>query len=392
MSPKPTLRLSLSLALSSLVLAGCPADGGVVDVCANPNLVCDDANACTADSCDPRIGCVNEPIGCDDGDACTSDRCDPRIGCVSTPVSCNDGNLCTADTCDPVFGCTHTDISANCDDGNACTANSCNPSVGCVTTFVDCNDGNPCTADSCNSATGCRNVPRADGTPCNSGSGLCQAGVCMPASLLEFMEDFESFDPNAPSILGDTGWLAFGDVFDGSTMHLLDAYGPDPAPNGAAAFSVIVSGEGEAAQGERQLSVFSDHENTDHAAGNLVAGTAYWERTITVADVGRTIRVAFDAKRGSINDPGDSLCPCGGVADVFIETLDPATGFATTSLVAEDTSALPDAWARYELSLPIETSFVGHLLRVGFTAIASDCQPSSNFYDNVEVRSTPTLP
>ena len=49
-------------------------------------LDCDDANACTVDTCDPLVGCINTPINCDDGNACTVDTCDPLIGCISTPI------------------------------------------------------------------------------------------------------------------------------------------------------------------------------------------------------------------------------------------------------------------------------------------------------------------
>ena len=492
-----THRLSLWLVLLlALALTGCPDDGGDVDLCGNPDLVCDDSSACTEDSCDPVLGCVNDPISCTDANACTAESCDPAIGCVSTPVSCNDGNLCTSDECDSVIGCINTDISASCDDGSACTVDSCNPALGCVNALINCDDGNPCTADSCRSATGCRSLPVADGAPCNAGLGQCLAGICEPVdcfddqgcddsnactadqcnletnacvhvdtseacddgnactadscapstgcsnldvsascddvndcttdscepaigcvaenaangtpcaggagmcsagicqlqSVEEYEQDFESLDADDPTALGDDDWLVFGNVFDGTTMALLYGYGPNPAPNDGAAFSAIVSGQGGAEQGDQQLSVYSDYNNTDHANGNLIESTVYRERPITAADVGRTIRFAFDAKRGNINDPQDPLCPCSSTATGFIKTLDPTAGFATTNLVSEDTTALPEAWNRYELSLPIDAGLVGQLLQVGFTATATNYEPSGNLYDNVVVTSGPPLP
>ncbi|GEM_PF-4702092 len=47
---------------------------------------CDDGNPCTADACDPAVGCTHTPVVCDDGDASTVDSCDPATGCVYTPV------------------------------------------------------------------------------------------------------------------------------------------------------------------------------------------------------------------------------------------------------------------------------------------------------------------
>ena len=173
--------------------------------CVNTPISCDDGNACTADSCDPATGCVNAPISCDDNNACTADSCDPTSGCVNTPISCDDGNACTDDSCDTVLGCQHT--PTNCDDGNACTADSCNPATGCVNTPISCDDGIPCTVDSCDPATGCVNAPddgacddtnecTADicdpdggcindpgplnGSPCDGGAGTCQNGACDP--------------------------------------------------------------------------------------------------------------------------------------------------------------------------------------------------------------------
>lgn len=86
---------------------------------------CADAEDCTADSCNPQVGCVFAPIilpgGCDDRTVCTvSDQCVNGV-CAGTPISCDDGNYCTDDLCDPVSGCYHEDNDLLCSDGNACT-------------------------------------------------------------------------------------------------------------------------------------------------------------------------------------------------------------------------------------------------------------------------------
>ena len=69
--------------------------------------VCDDGDACTADSCDPLSGeCTNVPQGCDDGLGCTDDLCDPASGeCVFTDIPCDDEDLCTTDSCSEGSGC-----------------------------------------------------------------------------------------------------------------------------------------------------------------------------------------------------------------------------------------------------------------------------------------------
>jgi hypothetical protein len=214
-----------------------PADG-VCKMGAAP--ICDDGNACTADTCEPTAGCEHTPLSgttCSDGNACTSldtcvlgtcvgtpvvctdlnacngvETCNPATGCVAgTPVNCDDNNPCTADSCDAVTGaCSHvplTGVACNdnsactsgdtcqlgickgtpivCDDNNACNGlESCDPSSGCVAgTPLDCDDGNTCTNDSCDAVQGCVNAPLPNGTVCNDSdlctvNDTCQSGIC----------------------------------------------------------------------------------------------------------------------------------------------------------------------------------------------------------------------
>ncbi len=160
--------------------AGCD-DGTVctaVDVCANglckgtQPLVCDDANPCTSDWCDPALGCQHAPLqaACDDGNKCTGDDQCAAGQCKGGPaVSCDDSNGCTDDSCEPLAGCKHTPNTALCDDSNACTSGdkceggACKPGAA-----ITCNDAKPCTTDTCEPATGCVYVPI---TPC-CGNGV----------------------------------------------------------------------------------------------------------------------------------------------------------------------------------------------------------------------------
>ncbi len=103
-----------------------------------PVLACDDANPCTADTCQPKVGCVHVQLGspCDDGNPCTAgDVCAAGAckagtavsGCVCKPGAgqgCDDANPCTVDTCDAKLGCKHAPLAGGvaCDDGNACTS------------------------------------------------------------------------------------------------------------------------------------------------------------------------------------------------------------------------------------------------------------------------------
>ncbi len=78
----------------------------------NPQT-CNDNNPCTDDACDSKKGCAHlaNEATCTDNDACTEgDHC-VLTQCISgIKVSCNDANDCTADTCDVTKGCVHQSL------------------------------------------------------------------------------------------------------------------------------------------------------------------------------------------------------------------------------------------------------------------------------------------
>lgn len=376
-----------SVAINELIQAvnsalnGCPSD------CDD----CDDGNACTMDVCE-NGQCVYPAVACqDDGNECTAESCDSVSGCGSSAVedgtSCAGGNgECAGGAC-MTFECVDDD---SCDDGNTCTANTCISNM-CMSTNVVCeDDGNECTVEACDPGSGCGSSNKDDGTSCDGGAGSCRGGVCLPPVQLEYQQNFESLDPMDSKALADDGWKVFGNVFDGVTYKY--GYGAFPAPNGGPAFCAVDSAQGGAEQGDQQLSIYNDYNNMDHAKGYLIESNVFRERRIKADEVGKTLVFSFDAKRGNINDPADPLCPCTSTAFAFIKTLNPAAGFATTNLVKQETTAIPQMWDRYTLSLPIDAGLVNQLLQVGFTSTATRYQPSGVFYDNLEVGNVPTVP
>jgi alpha-tubulin suppressor-like RCC1 family protein len=146
--------------------------------------VCDDANPCTTDACDPQKGCqfVDNSAPCDDGDACTyADAC-AGGGCKGKGFSCADGNPCTDDSCDPATGCAFLPNAASCTDGSACSiGDQCKGGVCLPGAATNCDDSNACTTDACDLATGCtytlNEAPCSDGNACTTGD-LCQGGAC----------------------------------------------------------------------------------------------------------------------------------------------------------------------------------------------------------------------
>jgi hypothetical protein len=183
----------------------CDADGSLCsakDVCvdgkctAGATLGCDDKNACTDDSCDPKKGCqytVNT-APCDaDGNACTqSDVCDSGACIAGKKKVCDDQEVCTKDVCDSATAqCSFTPIVQSCSDDNACTTgDTCGKDPGsgkqtCVPgNAVSCDDDNPCTVDGCDMAKGCTHAVDTSlkatcysGDPKTAGKGECKPGV-----------------------------------------------------------------------------------------------------------------------------------------------------------------------------------------------------------------------
>ena len=184
---------------------------------------CDDNNGCTADSCDPTLGCVNSAVSgsCDDDNPCTPESVCTGGVCHPTIENCDDNNPCTTDTCLPELGCAHVAFEGPCEDGDACTGDDtcinstcvpgtalwcdddtvctddhCDSVFGCYHTVVQnaccagavhlCNDDNPCTEDACDSnSLACTNTaiagPCDDDNPCTINDGciesLCEGGA-----------------------------------------------------------------------------------------------------------------------------------------------------------------------------------------------------------------------
>ena len=219
----------------------------------------------------------------------------------------------------------------------------------------------------------------------------------------EYQQNFELLDQASPTALGDNpsppwgaGWLIFGFVTEPDGTFV-EQYGTFPAPNGTDGFSGIALGQGGPEQGEQQLVIFSDYGNTaQQMAGRRVEASTYRERTIAATDVGTTITFSFDAKRGNINNPADPTCisgnaeetpnpPCDSTAQAFVRTLLPPS-FIQTNLKFVNTTALPETWARYSITLgPIVPDLEGQILQFGFAATASNFEPSGVFYDNILV-------
>ncbi len=114
------------------------ADHGAVRKLLIAQPLCDDGQACTADSCDPATGvCLHAALA--DGTACTTGvPCTVGETCLAATCqgggakNCDDSNVCTTDACTIATGvCTHANAAGACTDGNACTTNDTCVSGAC---------------------------------------------------------------------------------------------------------------------------------------------------------------------------------------------------------------------------------------------------------------------
>lgn len=203
---------------------------------------------------------------------------------------------------------------------------------------------------------------------------LCVVSTASRADLAPYNQDFEGLVQTDPAALANDGWKVFGNVF-GPDWSYWYGYGPFPAPNGGPGFCGIDVGQGGPAQGDQQLVVYNDYNNGAHGAGAYIEANVFHEQTIGAADVGKTYRFEFDARRGNI----------GGIttAKAFFKTLDPAANYALTNFIWVDMTNVPDAWGSYSLDISIDPSLQGQLLQFGFLNLATFYQGSGIFYDNI---------
>lgn len=206
------------------------------------------------------------------------------------------------------------------------------------------------------------------------------------AQVEVFAQDFEGMDLLDTAALSSDGWIGSVNVFDEFFLTYLYGYYGYPAANDPALpqGSILVTGQGDVAQGNNQLAVFSDYSNGEHATtANVFETYVYREAAITSANVGQTLVFTFDASAGDISGASQAFA--------FFKTLDPANGFATIDWPTMDLTLIPSTWDTYSMSFPITESHVGLSLQYGFYTLAANEEPSTNYYDNISLTG-PTPP
>jgi hypothetical protein len=173
---------------------------------------CPAPSACNGTSFDLDTGkCVEQPLT--DGTSCAGTNVcllQPTClagRCVGLEKSCDDANACTTDTCNAVSGCEHLPAPPCPGDGK-CQVGVCDPLTGCGLERAD--DGTSCgVKQACDAAEVCiagscviRDPPDgwvcAEASPCQA-EGLCVADVCErpPAKALTATWSYDALTADA---------------------------------------------------------------------------------------------------------------------------------------------------------------------------------------------------
>jgi beta-glucanase (GH16 family) len=201
--------------------------------------------------------------------------------------------------------------------------------------------------------------------------------VTGPAPAISFSTDFESSDP-AAGALGDN-WMSFGTAFDADGNFAYNYGAPFGTPNNGGGFAAIVGGQGGDAQGNQQVSLFSDYNNQDHGNGFTIDVVTFQQFDVTENDTG-TYRLTFDVRA-----PDEFAIAPPSTASAFIQTLDPNNGFITTTNVNIDLSGITSTeWVTMTLDLAIDGNALnGQILQFGFSNQATDFDPTALLFDNI---------
>jgi hypothetical protein len=205
------------------------------------------------------------------------------------------------------------------------------------------------------------------------------------AALASYSQNFESLNAKSSTALSDAGFIIYENSYDDQGLTIpVNSAGPLTARNDHLGFALVVTGEGDSAQGNQQLKVHSNYLSKGQDSLYVDALTLQ-KQTIGAGDINSTWSFSFDAKLGDIaNDvTGDSS------AFAWIRAIDGGNTLGETRL---ETTSLGLNWGSYTVSLLIDPSWSGKTLEFGFKSAAKNYSPSGVYYDNLSLAGTSAVP
>jgi hypothetical protein len=133
---------------------------------------------------------VDNGTPCSDGHFCNGDEICVGGTCTDQPdPDCDDAKACTDDSCDSAAGACLNDFitgcqpcpggDSDCDDHTVCDGTETCVGGKCKSgTPLDCTVTEPCKFGTCDSTSGCQVGSLPDGTPCNDGTVCTTPDSC----------------------------------------------------------------------------------------------------------------------------------------------------------------------------------------------------------------------
>jgi len=201
------------------------------------------------------------------------------------------------------------------------------------------------------------------------------------AALINYSQNFESLNAISSTALSDAGFVIYENSYnDQGLTNQVSSAGANSGRNDYRGFAQIVTGEGNSAQGNQQLKVFSNYLSKNQKSLYIDALTLQ-QQTIGTNDLGTTWTFSFDAKQGDITGTSS--------ASAWIRTIDSGNTLAEDRL---DTTSLGLNWGSHAVSLYIDPSWNGKTLEFGFNSAATAYTMSGVYYDNLSLTGTPAVP
>ena len=201
------------------------------------------------------------------------------------------------------------------------------------------------------------------------------------AALISYSQNFESLNAISSSALSDSGFVIYENSYnDQGLTNQVSSAGTNSGRNDYRGFAQIVTGEGNSAQGNQQLKVFSNYLSKNQKSLYIDALTLQ-QQTIGTDDLDSIWTFSFDAKQGDITGTSS--------ASAWIRTIDGSTTLGEDRL---DTTSLGINWGSYAVSLYIDPSWNGKTLEFGVNSAATAYTMSGVYYDNLSLTGTPAVP
>jgi hypothetical protein len=217
------------------------------------------------------------------------------------------------------------------------------------------------------------------------------------AALVSYSQNWESSVTTDGAAISSDGWVIgnFNVTTGGAWFENFPS--PNCGDGGCNGYAALVDGQGGAAQGSNQLSIFGDYNpwgpwaNSDQ---NTIETYVIRDiGTVDASEEGQTFSFGFDAKLGNLDSS------VGATNQAFVKVLQQSNGSYDTLFEGyfDAGSNLTTDWSGGAIELLIDAGMVGELVQIGFvvsgTEAADGAWPGTGvYYDNLGFAEVSAVP